>query len=170
MNRFPLQSGSQDGVAQPRHDAETFNGRPAAVGVEAQSVAVPRPAAGMMGDVVTVNLNLEPGTKYDITVIAINQGDIAISEAQANQDTVSATTLLSAPFFGAYEVYKDTANPAASRDRVIDAILADNLNLAASNFQGAHWFAYEGGSESWVPSHVSTWGTATPFRAAYAST
>ena len=70
-----------------------------------------------------------------------------ISEAQANQDTVSATTLLSAPFFGAYEVYKSGAAAGLGPNRVLDEILADNLGLNSDNFQGSHWFLYAGSSD-----------------------
>ena len=63
------------------------------------SVLIPRPA--VVGATVTRVLNLEPGTKYYVTVHAVNHNTVQISPDQRAQDSSSATTLLSAPFLGA---------------------------------------------------------------------
>ena len=67
------------------------------------SELIARPA--MIGDTVTEILNLEPGTKYYVTVHAVNHNTVRISPKQRAQDSAqsSATTLLSAPFLGALE-------------------------------------------------------------------
>ncbi len=53
-----------------------------------------------------IRMNLEPGTKYYIEVVAVNAGlgnnYYILSEAQGSQDDESAITLLSPPFLGAY--------------------------------------------------------------------
>ena len=60
---------------------------------------VARPA--VVGATITEVLNLEPGTKYYVTVYAVNHNTVQISPDQRAQDSSSATTLLSAPFLGA---------------------------------------------------------------------
>ena len=62
-----------------------------------------RPA--IVGSTVTEVLNLEPGTKYYVTVHAVNHNTVQISPKQRAQDSAqsSATTLLSAPFLGAMQ-------------------------------------------------------------------
>ena len=64
---------------------------------------IPRPA--VVGDIVPVVLNLEPGTKYYVTVHAVNHNTVRISPKQRAQDSSSNTTLLSAPFLGSHQVY-----------------------------------------------------------------
>ena len=63
------------------------------------SSLIARPS--VVGSTVTEVLNLEPGTKYYVTVYAINHNTVQISPNQRAQDSSSATTLLSAPFLGA---------------------------------------------------------------------
>ena len=60
---------------------------------------IARPA--VVGDTVTEVLNLEPGTKYYVTVHAVNHNTVQVSPSQRAQDSISDTTLLSAPFLGA---------------------------------------------------------------------
>ena len=60
---------------------------------------IARPA--VVGSAITQVLNLEPGTKYYVTVYAVNHNTVQISPNQRAQDSSSATTLLSAPFLGA---------------------------------------------------------------------
>ena len=69
---------------------------------------VARPA--VVGSTVTEVLNLEPGTKYYVTVYAVNHNTVQISPDQRAQDSSSTTTLLSAPFLGAleYQAYTGT--------------------------------------------------------------
>ena len=62
---------------------------------------IARPA--VVGSTVTEVLNLEPGTKYYVTVYAVNHNTVQISPDQRAQDSSSATTLLSAPFLGALD-------------------------------------------------------------------
>ena len=57
--------------------------------------------SAVVGDTVTEVLNLEPGTKYYVTIHAVNHNTVQISPDQRAQDSSSATTLLSAPFLGA---------------------------------------------------------------------
>ena len=52
-----------------------------------------------VGSVVTATLDLQPGTNYDIDVVA-NFYSVQISENQSNQDSLGATTFLSPPFLG----------------------------------------------------------------------
>ena len=62
---------------------------------------IARPA--VVGSAVTEVLNLEPGTKYYVTIYAVNHNTVQISPNQRAQDSSSATTLLSAPFLGGLE-------------------------------------------------------------------
>ncbi len=62
---------------------------------------IARPA--VVGSTITEVLNLEPGTKYYVTVYAVNHNTVQISPPQRAQDSVAATTLLSAPFLGALD-------------------------------------------------------------------
>jgi len=65
------------------------------------SSLIARPA--VVGSTVTEVLNLEPGTKYYVTIYAVNHNTVQISPNQRAQDSSSATTLLSAPFLGALD-------------------------------------------------------------------
>ena len=80
-------------------------GDSAELGVTAymSSSLIARPA--IVGSTVTKVLNLEPGTKYYVTVHAVNHNTVQISPKQRAQDSAqaSATTLLSAPFLGALD-------------------------------------------------------------------
>ena len=79
-------------------------GDSAKLGVEAHtSELIARPV--IVGSEVTEELNLDPGTKYYVTVHAVNHNTVQISPDQRAQDSAqsSATTLLSAPFLGALE-------------------------------------------------------------------
>lgn len=98
-----------------------------ALGVQEVEVLVDRPSS--VGGEVRVQLNLEPGTKYYITVVALNHNTVFISREQLNQDQTSATTLLSPPFLGGYD------------NR------SDNLNLNNDQFRGAHYLVYKGDVE-----------------------
>ena len=52
-----------------------------------------------MGSVITETLDLQPGTNYDIDVVAYYYS-VKISPNQSNQDSLGATTFLSPPFLG----------------------------------------------------------------------
>ena len=64
---------------------------------------IPRPL--IVGSTITEPLDLEPGTKYYVTVYAVNHNTVQISPSQRAQDSNNsrATTFLSAPFPGALE-------------------------------------------------------------------
>ena len=72
------------------------------------SELIARPA--VVGSTITEVLNLEPGTKYYVNVYAVNHNTVQISPNQRDQDSSSATTLLSAPFLGALEWGKVVAD------------------------------------------------------------
>ena len=119
------------------------------------SSLIARPS--VVGSTITEVLNLEPGTKYYVTVYAVNHNTVQISPNQRAQDSSSATTLLSAPFLGAL-------NWQASIRTVADGFTiphtdcaegetpADNsdtcgftwrtVNLQDDDFKGAHFALY----------------------------
>ena len=78
--------GDSDNLGVPDYRSPTLIARPTVV-----------------GSTVTAVLNLEPGTKYYVTVYAVNHNTVQISPDQRAQDSSAATTLLSAPFPGALE-------------------------------------------------------------------
>ena len=82
-----------DVIATPSDDPGTS----ANLGVKEVETRVDRPAA--VGSVVTSTLDLEPGTNYDIDVVAFYYS-VQISPKQSNQDSLGATTFLSPPFLG----------------------------------------------------------------------
>ena len=67
------------------------------LGIGEVTTQVNRP--GDVGSVVTATLDLEPGTNYDIDVVAYFYS-VQISANQSNQDSLGATTFLSPPFLG----------------------------------------------------------------------
>ena len=67
------------------------------LGIEEKVTRVDRPSE--VGSTVTAVLGLEPGTNYDINVVA-NYYSIQTSPKQGRQDSFSATTFLSPPFLG----------------------------------------------------------------------
>ncbi len=68
------------------------------LGAKEKVFKVDRPR--QMGSEVTVTLDLEPGTDYQVDVIAYYYS-VRISQEQKEQDKLSATTFLSPPFLGA---------------------------------------------------------------------
>ncbi len=78
--------GTSDALGVPNYKSSSLIARPAVV-----------------GSTVTEVLNLEPGTKYYVTIYAVNHNTVQISPDQRAQDSSSATTLLSAPFLGGLE-------------------------------------------------------------------
>ena len=67
------------------------------LGIDEVVTPVDRPSD--VGSVVTATLDLQPGTNYEIDVVA-NYYSVQISENQGPQDSVDATTFLSPPFLG----------------------------------------------------------------------
>ena len=86
---------------------------------------IARPA--VVGSTVTAVLNLEPGTKYYVTVYAVNHNTVQISPDQRAQDSSAATTLLSAPFPGALEWKLTQGTVRNSVFTVVDIDLTDGL-------------------------------------------
>ena len=87
--------GTSDALGVPNYKSPSLIARPAVVGSEVMEV-----------------LNLEPGTKYYVTIYAVNHNTVQISPNQRAQDSSSATTLLSAPFLGGLEWGLVTYTPA----------------------------------------------------------
>ncbi|MYA03712.1 MAG: fibronectin type III domain-containing protein [Caldilineaceae bacterium SB0664_bin_22] len=140
------------------------------------SSLIARPA--VVGSTVTEVLNLEPGTKYYVTIYAVNHNTVQISPDQRAQDSSSATTLLSAPFLGALEwgyVVNDPANDDygklcsaaqlaedaspvagcndgnAAADPVVppvDSQRWSNVALEDKDYQGAHFAFYDAETEA----------------------
>ena len=82
-----------DVIATPSNDPGTSK----ELGIGEVVTAVDRPSS--VGSVVTATLDLQPGTNYDIDVVA-NFYSVQISPNQSNQDSLGATTFLSPPFLG----------------------------------------------------------------------
>lgn len=98
-----------DVIATPSNDPGTSD----ALGIGEVTTQVNRP--GDVGSVVTASLDLEPGTNYDIDVVAYYYS-VQISPNQSNQDSLGATTFLSPPFLGggadgAAAMTDETASP-----------------------------------------------------------
>lgn len=130
------------------------------------SSLIARPA--VVGSAITEVLNLEPGTKYYVTVYAVNHNTVQISPDQRAQDSSSATTLLSAPFLGALEwrlvtgttdtdtnVFTPAAIGAATDPRATCDTAGATCGmswwiagLADKDYQGAHYAFYDARDES----------------------
>ena len=82
-----------DVIATPSDDPGTS----AELGIDEVTTRANRPSG--VGSVVTATLDLEPGTNYDIDVVAFFYS-VQISPNQSNQDSLGATTFLSPPFLG----------------------------------------------------------------------
>ena len=82
-----------DVIATPSDDPGVSD----ALGIDEVVTPVDRPSD--VGSVVTATLDLQPGTNYDIDVVA-NFYSVQISPNQSNQDSLGATTFLSPPFLG----------------------------------------------------------------------
>ena len=121
------------------------------------SSLIARPA--VVGSTVTEVLNLEPGTKYYVTVYAVNHNTVQISPNQRAQDSSSATTLLSAPFLGGLdwgyiatgditgttdvtEVLGDPCIPEATPAPPCEAEGWRRVDLADLDYEGVHFALY----------------------------
>ena len=110
----------------------------------------------VVGSNVTQVLNLEPGTKYYVTIYAVNHNTVQISPDQRAQDSSSATTLLSAPFLGAlsWELSTHTGDDgeevtdgsACAAEALGPPITCANawrsVNLNDDDYKGAHFALY----------------------------
>ena len=97
-----------------------------------ESSLITRPT--VVGSTVTEVLNLEPGTKYYVTVYAVNHYEVQISPDQRAQDSSSATTLLSAPFLGALDWRLAAGSTPADSQTFTPTVLDGNFtaNLGAT--------------------------------------
>ena len=82
-----------DVIATPSNEPGTSD----ALGIGEVVGQVDRPRE--VGSVITETLDLQPGTNYDIDVVAYYYS-VKISPNQSNQDSLGATTFLSPPFLG----------------------------------------------------------------------
>ena len=134
---------------------------------------IARPA--VVGSTITEVLNLEPGTKYYVTVYAVNHNTVQISPDQRAQDSSSATTLLSAPFLGALDwgyVYSadnlddgtntapfyrigDACTPADTPVAPCEAEGWRRVDLNDSDYKGVHFALY--GVEGEAGQHYFRW-------------
>lgn len=139
--------GTSDALGVPDYKSPSLIGRPAVVGAT-----------------VTEVLNLEPGTKYYVTIYAVNHNTVQISPDQRAQDSSSATTLLSAPFLGGlqwdlvtYTAADTTATPPVAESYSGDA--CDDLSATCQNgwrsigladpeFEGTHFSFYTAENEA----------------------
>ena len=125
------------------------------------SALIARPV--VVGSTITEVLNLEPGTKYYVTIHAVNHNTVQISPDQRAQDSRSATTLLSAPFLGALSwgltwIESDVSSyglpcPNYSVGECENQWRANGLN--DDDFKGAHFSLY--GAEGEAGQHYFRW-------------
>ena len=87
----------------------------------------------VVGSTITKVLNLEPGTKYYVTVHAVNHNTVQISPDQRAQDSWAATTLLSAPFPGSLHVWFSVG------DDICDPLLKPGDTGYFANCQFSHF-------------------------------
>ena len=133
----PLARTDFSGYRVTATPSEDDPGTSAALGIEAETRYVSHADAYQ-----AVRLNLEPGTKYYIEVVAVNPGLgdtwYLLSEAQGNQDNLMAVTYLSPPFPGAHsDIYIDAVTNAPSN-------LADmDLPAPGNAHQGTHFLVYQ---------------------------
>ena len=106
-----------DVIATPSSDPGTSK----ELGIDEVTTAVDRPRE--VGSIVTTTLDLEPGTNYDIDVVAFFYS-VQISPNQSNQDSLGATTFLSPPFLGG-------------------GISGDFMNEESPSDQGVHYLEYK---------------------------
>ena len=121
---------------------------------------IPRPS--VVGSTIPVVLNLQPGTKYYVTVYAVNHNTVQISPDQRAQDSSSATTLLSAPFLGALEWGKVIDVPgnanygqlcpandtSTSGCEAADVATWSAVLLEDKDYQGAHFAFHDAENEA----------------------
>ena len=110
----------------------------------------------VIGSTVTEILNLEPGTKYYVTVYAVNHNTVQISPDQRAQDSSSATTLLSAPFLGALDW--GLTETRSAQTTYGDPCLSDTADgcdnswragaLTDDDYKGAHFSLYGAAGEA----------------------
>jgi hypothetical protein len=106
-----------DVIATPSDDPGTSD----ALGVDEVVTSVNRPRE--IGSAVTATLDLEPGTNYDIDVIAYFYS-VQVSPNQSNQDSLGGTTFLSPPFLGG-------------------GIAGDHMTEESPSDQGVHYLVYK---------------------------
>lgn len=151
-------------------DDDPGNSDDLGVGDYKSSSLIARPA--VVGSTLTEVLNLEPGTKYYVTVYAVNHNTVQISPDQRAQDSSSATTLLTAPFLGALdwgyiatgdiadttgvtEVLGDACTPADPAVAPCEAEGWRRVDLQDKDFKGVHFALY--GVEGEAGQHYFRW-------------
>ncbi len=97
------------------------------MGIDEVVTQVDRPSD--VGSVVTATLDLQPGTNYDIDVVAFFYS-VQTSPNQSNQDSLGATTFLSPPFLGG-----------GVREGAM------NLSPLAPSDRGVHYLVYRSNQE-----------------------
>ena len=115
-----------DVIATPSGDPGTSK----ELGIDEVTIQVDRPSD--VGTVVTATLDLEPGTNYDIDVVSFFYS-VQTSPNQSNQDSLGATTFLSAPFLGGGVALSDMQlrRPGSPSDRGVHYLVykAENEEL-----------------------------------------
>ncbi len=113
----------------------------------------------IVGSTVTEVLNLEPGTKYYVTVYAINHNTVQISPNQRAQDSSSATTLLSAPFLGALQ-WGLTTHAGTAGEEVPDGTSCDSEVLGPPITCADAWRSVNLNDDDYKGSHFALYGVA----------
>ncbi|MDE0671203.1 MAG: fibronectin type III domain-containing protein [Caldilineaceae bacterium] len=112
----------------------------------------------VVGSTVTEILNLEPGTKYYVTIYAVNHNTVQISPDQRAQDSSAATTLLSAPFLGALDwkrIYTEDEGANEAGSLCAASITSDacgngwySIGLYDPEYEGTHFSFYTADQEA----------------------
>ena len=147
--------GTSDALGVPDYKSSSLIARPAVV-----------------GSTVTEVLNLEPGTKYYVTIYAVNHNTVQISPDQRAQDSSSATTLLSAPFLGGLQwalvdytaadatagtpaIYAGSAGDACTEEAAACQFGWRSIGLADPEFEGTHFSFFT--AENELGQHYFRW-------------
>ena len=118
---------------------------------------IARPA--VVGSTITEVLNLEPDTKYHVTVHAVNYNMVQISPDQRAQDSSSATTLLRAPFLGVLNRGQPHFGSTQSNYGLpcldCGTYAFRKVDLQDNDFKGAHFALY--GAKDETGQHYFRW-------------
>ncbi len=135
----PLARMDFDGYRITATPSEDDPGTSKELGVKAMTHYVSHAAAQD-----TVRLNLEPGTKYYLEVVAVNDGlgdtEYVLSKAQGTQDNNAGVTWLSPPFLGRYTNQRDTSLAATGDSKLYLPDTADRDGV--KTHRGTHFLVY----------------------------